>query len=1339
MSKPTGTVPKAKKRPNPSAQNNDEQQQILWPPVNNLQATDWHPARQTNSARDLPSSSDFAEQFAAAFMAAEGGSGPRSRQSTPMMPGVLGAQQHARARDQLSPPDLEVDTRIMNGVDHHQRLESGANALLDATKNNFSRIPDRNQVLSRLNQIRDYVKQTSALMDSLNGSTDLKHLAQAVKLSRMQSELQDSERKLVQMLDVFPSNDEGLTNGNAIPQRVAGGAIPKVRDQNQMPVNQQQVRRRPSSSEERSPGPTAAQYAKHQELKLKVEESQKKLQALVQHQAALISLQEKAQQQLRNPNSQEFLHSWTDRADSLTGQFQDLSTNEVVGLLGEQDKELDAEYMAIQERLQEIHDRKRTVDRLNRDMQAMQPTNRDREEQNSSSSEEEEEITNGEASFVDVDAKVQELNNMKARLASLQSLVAAINQGEMPYESIKSALAANEASQRRDHSRSSSSKPDNIFRGSDTMPKALDDQAMEIRMKAQQLDKAKQKLQQLKEILHAAGVAEDDMDGQESVNSYSSTGRAVEQQIPNQELEQLMRIYLQQPKPKTPSPVLPHRKNKNVKPDVTSTVHAEGTGRNQRAFMQAKRQELEEMMRKDQGQSSINQDTCHTSGLGLSVSDTGATWGGSMISAVPSQSEQQPSINCSSEELAWETDLAGPHVALSTPRLQSLAPSAFRQVQNAQKSPASNKPPIWPEPPIESSTPIYDVPPRSGSSAATPRPMGDEATPHAQWWLLQQQLEASNAACQSMMQQWQWGAPSPENWWPSSPIAAQMMTTLSQCCQMLWMQQREIMNLHATIQNMQERFACSEQNFPTPFNNSSDANAAATVSGAHSLPNLCEGPPQFLLPGNTHFPWTGSQPPNNVSALPPMIRHCPPVTLNNQVPPGVRANNYWDNFRSYSRQNLLSTSTKLNDGQLQHPSPLTDRSHNSLRSNEESQPSPSRTVPQQSRKQKLNSERPPIPQHVVLGPTHNPGPNSNAEQLFTELASLVAHNQSRPEFLPQLFRELKGLRCTSDCQRVLSSIREIGRREELISLEEASVNGRAETPEGAAALPTTKSPQRQVNENQVDSKIQSLLLQLMPFLKSRREDCCTPALLEIITQRTLSHLTIAHQPVLNTFVQNQLSGRLVDALAKFQGCWLRDVGEELLATVAEVLLKELAFFKLLENVSQADQNSSSMILTNTQTDSLQTNNSDLLSPDDQSNFQLDSSDSEMGEAAVPTAPPQRNCWLPAALRDASKAVLEARAEAAEVDLCDADLAEADQSHDAALQEVEGRGSQAEGAATPEMARQLDNLEAITLSAEQQPALNDDAWQVEQDRELDQVPSRLEPGDATIPPGPPSGP
>ena len=37
--------------------------------------------------------------------------------------------------------------------------------------------------------------------------------------------------------------------------------------------------------------------------------------------------------------------------------------------------------------------------------------------------------------------------------------------------------------------------------------------------------------------------------------------------------------------------------------------------------------------------------------------------------------------------------------------------------------------------------------------------------------------------------------------------------------------------------------------------------------------------------------------------------------LNNTVPPGMRANNYWDNFRSFSRQNRLSSN-------LQNLSPI---------------------------------------------------------------------------------------------------------------------------------------------------------------------------------------------------------------------------------------------------------------------------------------------------------------------------------------------------------------------------------------------------------------------------------
>lgn len=76
---------------------------------------------------------------------------------------------------------------------------------------------------------------------------------------------------------------------------------------------------------------------------------------------------------------------------------------------------------------------------------------------------------------------------------------------------------------------------------------------------------------------------------------------------------------------------------------------------------------------------------------------------------------------------------------------------------------------------------------------------------------------------------------------------------------------------------------------------------------------------------------------------------------------------------------------------------------------------------------------------------------------------------------------------------------------------------------------------------------------------------------------------------------------------------------------------------------------------------------------------MDSSDSELGLAGVPPTPPQRNCWLPPCMREAAKAALEARTSETVETPDDADLAEADQSHEV----TDGRGSQAEGASAPE--------------------------------------------------------
>lgn len=216
-----------------------------------------------------------------------------------------------------------------------------------------------------------------------------------------------------------------------------------------------------------------------------------------------------------------------------------------------------------------------------------------------------------------------------------------------------------------------------------------------------------------------------------------------------------------------------------------------------------------------------------------------------------------------------------------------------------------------------------------------------------------------------------------------------MLNTLNQCCQMLWLQQRELAALRNTVSMMMERYPI-EQNTPNPniYMNSTvypPTNSSEVRPHPHARPSTSNNSNQksnhvssaTSLPNLSHMPHTNHEAAacaNNMSArviesnlnnsvahnhqneigehsnnIHPMGQPLPSQiwngqALNNQVAPGNRANNYWDNFRSYSRQNLLST--KSNDGTQNASS---DRSHNSVeRSN--SYTLPSASVP------KLNTE-----------------------------------------------------------------------------------------------------------------------------------------------------------------------------------------------------------------------------------------------------------------------------------------------------------------------------------------------------------------------------------------------
>ncbi|CAH0561493.1 unnamed protein product [Brassicogethes aeneus] len=205
-----------------------------------------------------------------------------------------------------------------------------------------------------------------------------------------------------------------------------------------------------------------------------------------------------------------------------------------------------------------------------------------------------------------------------------------------------------------------------------------------------------------------------------------------------------------------------------------------------------------------------------------------------------------------------------------------------------------------------------------------------------------------------------------QGWLATNTLQTQsfMLNTLNQCCQMLWLQQRELHSLRNTVAALQDRVDGSSDTLPplnnpnppppNPYRPQTQPPKINHVAAACSLPNLNQynahpqqpqqppppppsnldltyvnqgggsaAAPRLLDPAcannsanlnlHHHHHDNAAMHPNNSqpnsvvnhAQLPGQLWNGP--ALNNQVPPGNRANNYWDNFRSYSRQNLLST------------------------------------------------------------------------------------------------------------------------------------------------------------------------------------------------------------------------------------------------------------------------------------------------------------------------------------------------------------------------------------------------------------------------------------------------
>ncbi|XP_053973188.1 uncharacterized protein LOC128873568 isoform X2 [Hylaeus volcanicus] len=161
------------------------------------------------------------------------------------------------------------------------------------------------------------------------------------------------------------------------------------------------------------------------------------------------------------------------------------------------------------------------------------------------------------------------------------------------------------------------------------------------------------------------------------------------------------------------------------------------------------------------------------------------------------------------------------------------------------------------------------------------------------------------------------------NWWiyPPPPMnqiqhgsqaqQLQMMgTTLQQCCQLLWSQQRELQAMRVAVTQLQAQLR--QNQLQQRSNNSENNDEYSNLSrNAHHLGETLDStlPPSSSLPNLVSLPNSSPALSHNAATISANSQQ-QQQQLNNQVPPGNRANNYWDNFRSYSRQNLLSGSIK---------------------------------------------------------------------------------------------------------------------------------------------------------------------------------------------------------------------------------------------------------------------------------------------------------------------------------------------------------------------------------------------------------------------------------------------
>ncbi|XP_014868006.1 PREDICTED: pericentriolar material 1 protein isoform X5 [Poecilia mexicana] len=252
------------------------------------------------------------------------------------------------------------------------------------------------------------------------------------------------------------------------------------------------------------------------------------------------------------------------------------------------------------------------------------------------------------------------------------------------------------------------------------------------------------------------------------------------------------------------------------------------------------------------------------------------------------------------------------------------------------------------------------------------------------------------------------------------------------------------------------------------------------------------------------------------------------------------------------------------------------------------------------------------------------------ETIYSEVATLISQNESRPHFLIELFHELQLLNTDYLRQRALYSLQDIvtkhlavrraaedqlpplgsvvwtaGSQSELTPSQslvtsdeevleknlrhEQDLKRRedAESVDNDSNISTSSNLEPfasddlesaangvhcpQIDTQQLDRQIKAIMTEVIPFLKENMNEVCSHQLLTSVRRMVLT-LTQQNDESKEfvRFFHKQLGGILQESLCKFEGRTLRDCGEDLLVEISEILFNELAFFKLMQDLDSSN-------------------------------------------------------------------------------------------------------------------------------------------------------------------------